>query len=84
LHFDLDGLLYLGGVAEEMYSHLPSLIQNRYGLESYMASLKVNGETINPTGKDALNSVLILATLVSDGCSGYETNSAGIRVDLMI
>jgi leucine-rich repeat transmembrane neuronal protein 1/2 len=66
VHLDLDGILYLGGVRNEMYDSLPKLIQSKHGFEGCIASLDLNGETLDPSGSDAL----IPSTLVEKGCSG--------------
>uniref|UniRef100_T1L145 Laminin G domain-containing protein n=2 Tax=Tetranychus urticae TaxID=32264 RepID=T1L145_TETUR len=66
LHLDLTGLLYLGGLPSDAYSTLPSLVVSSHGFEGCLASLDFNGETIDPTGTDAV----VRSTLVSKGCSG--------------
>ncbi|GFY57669.1 neurexin-3 [Trichonephila inaurata madagascariensis] len=53
VHLDLDGLLYLGGVRRASYTTLPKLVQSRHGFEGCLASLDLNGETIDPI-KDAV------------------------------
>lgn len=73
LHLNLDGLLYLGGVPDQLYSKFPSIIQSTHGFEGCLASLEFNGETIDPTGSDAL----VPSTLVSAGCPGYTGPSLG-------
>lgn len=69
VHLDLEGLLFLGGVRTDMYDALPKLIQSRHGFEGCIASLDLNGETLDPSGSDAL----IPSTLVSKGCAGPVT-----------
>ncbi|GFW98104.1 neurexin-1 [Trichonephila clavipes] len=68
VHLDLDGLLYLGGVRRASYTTLPKLVQSRHGFEGCLASLDLNGETIDPI-KDAV----VPSTLVSSGCAGPVT-----------
>ncbi|GFT00428.1 neurexin-1a [Nephila pilipes] len=68
VHLDLDGLLYLGGVRRASYTALPKLVQSRHGFEGCLASLDLNGETIDPI-KDAV----VPSTLVSSGCAGPVT-----------
>lgn len=65
VHLDLDGLLYLGGVRRASYTSLPKLVQSRHGFEGCLASLDLNGETVDPI-KDAV----VPSTLVSPGCAG--------------
>ncbi|OTF69070.1 neurexin-1b-alpha-like protein [Euroglyphus maynei] len=65
LHLDLDGLLYVGGVRDNMWQSLPKVIKSKIGFEGCIASLDLNGETYNLVGRE----VLIPSTLVESGCS---------------
>ncbi|KAJ6218579.1 hypothetical protein RDWZM_009736 [Blomia tropicalis] len=65
LHLDLDGLLYFGGVRDQMWSSIPKAIRSKHGFEGCIASLDLNGETFNLVGSE----VLIPSTLVEAGCS---------------
>lgn len=65
VHLDLDGLLYLGGVRRASYVSLPKLVQSRYGFEGCLASLDLNGETVDP-----IRDAVVPSTLVSPGCAG--------------
>lgn len=65
LHLDLEGLLYFGGVRDNMWNALPPTIRSRNGFEGCIASLDLNGETFNLAGTE----VLISSTLVEIGCS---------------
>lgn len=65
VHLDLDGLLYLGGVRRASYATLPKLVQSRYGFEGCLASLDLNGETVDP-----IRDAVVPSTLVSPGCAG--------------
>ncbi|XP_076324369.1 neurexin 1-like isoform X2 [Tachypleus tridentatus] len=67
VHLDLDGLLYLGGVQESMYEKLPKIVLSKYGFTGCIASLDLNGETLDPS-----SDALIPSTLVSKGCAGPE------------
>ena len=69
LHLDLDGLLFVGGVREEMWSQLPRAIKSRTGFEGCIASLELNGESISLIGPQ----VLVASTLVEPGCSAPVT-----------
>lgn len=65
LHLDLDGLLYFGGVRDDMWASLPRAVKSKTGFEGCIASLDLNGEIFNLVGKE----VLIPSTLVESGCS---------------
>ena len=69
LYFDLDGILYLGGVPQEMYIKLPTLVQSQNGFEGCLASLELNGQTFDLT----VNDILITSKLVTPGCEANET-----------
>ncbi|XP_076318595.1 neurexin 1-like [Tachypleus tridentatus] len=68
VHLDLHGLLYLGGVRRNTYNSLPKLVQSKHGFEGCLASLDLNGETVDP-----ITDAIIPSTLVSDGCAGADT-----------
>ncbi|XP_054713514.1 neurexin-1-like [Uloborus diversus] len=69
VHLDLDGLLYLGGVPRSTYAgQLPKLVQSRHGFEGCLASLDLNGETVDP-----ITDAVVPSTLVSTGCAGPVT-----------
>lgn len=65
VHLDLDGLLYVGGVPRTLPSPLPKLVQSRHGFEGCLASLDLNGETVDP-----IRDAVVPSTLVSSGCAG--------------
>lgn len=64
IHLDLDGLLYLGGVKNDMYESLPKIIQSKHGFKGCLASLIFNGENVNLFQTE----VVVSSTLVSRGC----------------
>lgn len=68
-HFDLKGPLYVGGVLKTRIYQLSMMISSRKGFLGCLASLEINGKTIDlleaATNKDMLNS----AYPVSRGCS---------------
>lgn len=68
MHLDLDGLLYLGGVSQDMYPKLPKLVQSKHGFEGCIASLDLNGDTPDPSSDAILSSNLVLP-----GCDGPST-----------
>ncbi|KAG1696117.1 Neurexin-3 [Nymphon striatum] len=70
IHLDLDGVLYLGGVPEDMFSthNLPRAIKSTYGFEGCMGSLDLNGDTPDPI----LDAVVPNEDVIS-GCAGPST-----------
>ncbi|KAG8179390.1 hypothetical protein JTE90_003646 [Oedothorax gibbosus] len=66
VHLDLDGLLYVGGWPRGLT--LPKLVQSKHGFEGCLASLDLNGETVDPV-RDAV----VPSTLVAPGCAGPVT-----------
>ncbi|KAE8750772.1 hypothetical protein FOCC_FOCC002482 [Frankliniella occidentalis] len=67
-NLDLDGLLYVGGLPEEMFSRLPRQVTAHQGFEGCLASLDLNGESPNLVADAAIPS-----QQVSEGCTGQST-----------
>ncbi|TRY78356.1 hypothetical protein TCAL_01738 [Tigriopus californicus] len=62
-HLDLDGILYLGGVRDEMYSILPRPMVSRSGFQGCFGSFETNGELVDP-----VKHALVPSPLVEEGC----------------
>ncbi|KAK3926655.1 Neurexin-3, partial [Frankliniella fusca] len=67
-NLDLDGLLYVGGLPEELFSRLPRQVTAHQGFEGCLASLDLNGESPNLVADAAIPS-----QQVSEGCAGQST-----------
>ncbi|ELT97439.1 hypothetical protein CAPTEDRAFT_43082, partial [Capitella teleta] len=64
--FDLSGLLYVGGVREDMSEDLPYFINSRRSFVGCLATLKVNGHLKNLY----MDAVEKSTSTLSQGCSG--------------
>ncbi|XP_033734709.1 LOW QUALITY PROTEIN: neurexin-2-like [Pecten maximus] len=63
LHFNLEGMLYVGGVSKTMYNSLPKLISSRHGFQGCLASLDLNGPR-----PDILNDSIKVFSSIARGC----------------
>ncbi|XP_071747001.1 neurexin 1 isoform X2 [Lepeophtheirus salmonis] len=62
-HLDLDGILFLGGVRQNMYTQLPRILLSKSGFQGCFGGLETNGELI-----DAIKDALVPSALVEEGC----------------
>lgn len=69
LHFNLEGMLYIGGVSKTMYNSLPKLISSRHGFQGCLASLDLNGPR-----PDILNDSIKVFSSIARGCQGPSNN----------
>ncbi|XP_060079524.1 neurexin-3-like [Ylistrum balloti] len=69
LHFNLEGMLYVGGVSKTMYNSLPKLISSRHGFQGCLASLDLNGPR-----PDILNDSIKVFSSIARGCQGPSNN----------
>ncbi|XP_021341144.1 neurexin-1a-like isoform X3 [Mizuhopecten yessoensis] len=67
LHFNLEGMLYVGGVSKTMYNSLPKLISSRHGFQGCLASLDLNGPR-----PDILNDSIKVFSSIARGCQGLK------------
>ncbi|KAG8236177.1 hypothetical protein J437_LFUL013443 [Ladona fulva] len=63
--FDLDGILYVGGIPRDKYENLPEQIVSRHGFEGCLASLDLGGET-----PSLIMDAIIKSPQVTPGCEG--------------
>ncbi len=45
IHFDMNGVFYVGGVQKSMYDHLPKKIHSAQGFQGCVGSLDLNGDS---------------------------------------
>jgi len=71
-HLDLDGILFLGGVRQEMYGNLPRPLQSKSGFQGCISSLETNGELTDP-----IRHALVPSSFVEEGCEDSVTYEWG-------